>query len=102
MDPQRRIEIYVGFDSPSIIKFLEPLNGDVFKARFEDYHFDENNFTSLGEANSMLEAREEITWNNPKLSHFDPRTNQYDLKVQRIIYLQNTANHRMLSPVVKR
>ena len=44
---QRRIEIYIGFDSPSIIRYLEPLTGDVFKARFEDCHFDENIFSSL-------------------------------------------------------
>ena len=30
MGPQRRIRIYVGFDSPSIIKYLEPMIGDVF------------------------------------------------------------------------
>ena len=26
------------------------------------------------------------------MSHLDPRTNQYELEVQRIIYLQNLAN----------
>ena len=40
----------------------------------------------------MPEALEEITWNNPKLSHFDPRANQCELEVQRIIYFQNIAN----------
>ena len=40
----------------------------------------------------MPEAREEITWNNPKLPHFDPGTNQCELEVQRIIHLQNIAN----------
>ena len=40
----------------------------------------------------MSEAREEITWNNSKLSHFDPRTNQCELEVQKIIHLQNIAN----------
>ena len=92
MGPQRRIEIYIGFYSPSIIRYLEPLTGDVFKACFEDCHFDENIFPSLGKANSVPEAWEEITWNNPKLSHFDPRTNQCELEVQRIIYLQNIEN----------
>jgi hypothetical protein len=42
--PQRRLGIYVGFDSPSIIRYVEPLTGDIFKARFEDCHFDENIF----------------------------------------------------------
>jgi hypothetical protein len=47
MGPQRRIKIYVDFDSLSIIRFLEPLTSDVFKERFEDCHFDENIFPSL-------------------------------------------------------
>ena len=48
MGPQHRLGIYIGFDSPSIIKYLEPLTGDVFRARFADCHFDEVNFPSLG------------------------------------------------------
>ncbi|KAL0376558.1 UNVERIFIED_CONTAM: hypothetical protein Scaly_0773400 [Sesamum calycinum] len=33
MGPQRRLGIYVGFESPSIIKYLEPMTGDQFTAR---------------------------------------------------------------------
>ena len=40
------MEIYVGFESPSIIQYLEPLTADQFQARFVDYHFNE---TILGE-----------------------------------------------------
>ena len=36
MGPQRRLGIYIGFDSPSIIRYLEPLTGDIFIARFAD------------------------------------------------------------------
>ena len=39
MGPQRRMGIYVGYDSPSIIRYLEPLTGDLFTARFTDCHF---------------------------------------------------------------
>jgi hypothetical protein len=56
--PQRRLGIYVGFDSPSIIRYLEPLTGDIFKARFEDCHFNESIFPSLGKEKSLLEARQ--------------------------------------------
>jgi hypothetical protein len=52
-----RKEIYVGFDSPYIIRFLKPLIGDVFKACFEDCHFDDNIFPSLGKDKLVLEAR---------------------------------------------
>ena len=33
MGPQRILGIYVGFDSPSIIKYLESLTDDVFTTR---------------------------------------------------------------------
>jgi hypothetical protein len=48
MGPQRRLGIYIGFHSPSIIKYLEPLTGDVFTARFVDCQFDETIFPILG------------------------------------------------------
>jgi hypothetical protein len=34
MGPQRRLGIYIGFHSPSIIKYLEPLTGDIFYSSF--------------------------------------------------------------------
>ena len=48
MGPQCRLGIYVSFDSPSIIKYLEPLTGDDFRARFADCHFNETVFPPLG------------------------------------------------------
>ena len=48
MGPQRRIGIYVGLDLSSIIKYLEPMTGDVFRARFADCHFNETVFPQLG------------------------------------------------------
>ena len=53
MGPQRRLGIYVDFDSPSIIRYLEPLTGDVFTARFADCHFNENVFSLLGGEKSI-------------------------------------------------
>ena len=44
MGPQRRFGIYIGYESPSIIKYLEQLMGDLFTARFADCHFDESVF----------------------------------------------------------
>ncbi|XP_026378850.1 uncharacterized protein LOC113273324 [Papaver somniferum] len=79
MGPQRRLGVYVGFDSPLIIRFLEPLTGDVFKARFADCHFDESNFTSLGGEKLKLEERREISWNTPYLSRLDPRTSECEI-----------------------
>ena len=48
MGPQRRLGIYVGFESPSIIKYLEPLMGDIFTARFAACQFDELVFPESG------------------------------------------------------
>ena len=90
MGPQRRLGIYTGFDSPSIIRYLEPLTGDVFKTRFENYHFNKTIFPPLGREKSLPEARREITWNVSMLSHLDPHTNQCELEVHRIIHLQKS------------
>jgi hypothetical protein len=49
MGPQRRLRIYIDFYSPSIIKYLEPLTGDIFTARFTYCQFDETIFSILGE-----------------------------------------------------
>ena len=48
LGPQRRLGIYVGFQSASIINYIEPLMGEVFTARFSYCHFDENIFPPLG------------------------------------------------------
>ena len=87
MGPQRRSRIYIGFDSLSIIKYLEPLIGDVFRARFEDCHFDEVNFPSLGGDKLQKEERREIIWNALSMSHLDPHTTQCDKEAQRITRL---------------
>ena len=83
MGPQRRIGIYVGLDSPSIIKYLKLMTGDIFRARFADYHFNETVFPQLGGGGgggtSIPEGRHEITWNASTLSHLDQHTNQCEL-----------------------
>ena len=45
--PQRRLGIYVGFETPSIIRYLEPLTDDVFITRFVDCQFNEVVFSTL-------------------------------------------------------
>jgi len=47
--------IYVGYYSPSIIKYIEPSIGDLFIARFADCHFDESIFPTLGGEIKQLE-----------------------------------------------
>ena len=44
MGLQRRLGIYVGYKSPSIIQYLEPMTRDLFTARFADCYFNESVF----------------------------------------------------------
>ncbi|KAL0291592.1 UNVERIFIED_CONTAM: Copia protein [Sesamum calycinum] len=91
MGPQRRLGIYVGFESPSIIKYLEPITGDQFTARYLDCQFNETIFPILGGEDKEIK-RKHISWNATSMSFLDPRTNDSELEVQRIIHLQNVAN----------
>nr|AQY61295.1 Pol [Coffea arabica] len=86
---QRRLGIYVGYESPSIIKYMEPLTGDLFTARFADCHFDESHFSTLG--GDKNQPKKEITW-KISLNFLDSRTKECELEVQRIIHLQKIAN----------
>jgi len=82
MGPQRRMGIYVGFDSPTIIKYLEPITGDLFKARYADCHFSESEFPALGgETNKLVKEIKEIAWNQTSLNWQDPRTLMCDSEV---------------------
>ena len=78
--------IYVGFETPSIIRYLEPLTaGDIFTARFADCQFNEVVFPTLGEKEK--EEKRDISWNEPSLLHLDPYTKQRKLEVQKIVHL---------------
>ncbi|RVW93168.1 Retrovirus-related Pol polyprotein from transposon TNT 1-94 [Vitis vinifera] len=46
----------------------------------------------VGREKSIPEERREISWKTSTMTHLDPRTNQCELEVQRIIHLQNLAN----------
>ena len=65
----------MGFDSPSIIRYLELLTDDVFTICFTNCHFNESIFLSLGGEKPIPEERRDITWNTSTMSHIDPRTN---------------------------
>ena len=76
--------IYVGYDSPSIVRYLEPLTGDLFTVRFADCHFYETVFPSLGgdKHANVLGERRESSWYAPTMSHLDPRTAQSETEVR--------------------
>jgi len=74
MGSHRKLEIYVGCDSPSNIRYLEPQTGNVFTARFADCHFDEKEFPVLGGENKKMEKKTKRCV--PSQLHFDPLTKQ--------------------------
>jgi hypothetical protein len=49
IDPHRKMGIYVGYHSPSIIKYVEPMTENLFTARYADCIFNEDHFMALGE-----------------------------------------------------
>jgi hypothetical protein len=46
--PHRRLGIYVGFQSPPILKYLKSQTSDLFTVRFTDCIFNEDHFPALG------------------------------------------------------
>lgn len=51
----KKIGVFIGYEPPSIIKYLEPLICDMFTIRYDDYHFDETFFSRLrGEKKIIL------------------------------------------------
>jgi hypothetical protein len=64
MGPQRRMEIYVGFQSPSILKYLEPLMGDLFTTQFADCIFNEDHFPALGGDNKFINVGRKIDYDD--------------------------------------
>ena len=92
MGPHRKLGIYVGYSSPSIIKYLEPLTGDLFTSRFTNCIFNEDHFLALGGELYQKECQK-IDWNAEGIPFSDPRTTETELQVQIIIDLQNIENN---------
>ena len=85
MGPQRHLGIYIRYNSPSIIRFLEPLTSDLFTARFADYHFDETQFSSLGTPKASEEEKQIkvdiFSLRKNDLTHLDLRTPKCEKEV---------------------
>jgi len=77
--------------TPSIIKYLEPMTGDLHTAWYADCVFDEDHLPALG-GDRHLEEYREIEWNASGMQSLDPRTSESELEVQRIIHLHGLAN----------
>jgi hypothetical protein len=93
MCPHRKLEIYVGYHSSLIIKYLEALTGDLFTARYADCIFNENHFPALGGDYKCHSECQEINWDDKFILSSDPCTKETELQVQKIINLQNIVNN---------
>jgi hypothetical protein len=93
MGPHRKLGIYMRYHSLSIIKYLEPLIGDLFTARYADCIFNEYHFLALGGDYKYHSECQEINWDDKYIISSDPCTKETKLQVQKIINLQNVANN---------
>ena len=94
MGPQRKLGIYIGYESLSILKYLETIIGDQFTARYIDCIFNEDHFLALGgDKNKKLKECQEISWNVKNLQFLDPHTSQTELEVHKIINLKYLASN---------
>jgi hypothetical protein len=76
MGPHRKLGIYVGYETPSIIKYLEPKTGDLFTAWYADSIFDEEHFPALGGGLYLNNKQyQEIEWSASSIQSLDPIPN---------------------------
>ena len=90
MTPHRIRGIYLGYDSPSIIRYKLPQSDDIYKARFQNCKFIENKFPgSQTQTNQTLKFKDlETLTLNP-----DPRTTLADSEVIKLLHLQHLAEN---------
>jgi hypothetical protein len=69
----------VGYHSPSIIKYLEPMTGDIFTARYANCIFNEDHFSVLGGEFQNYSECQKIIWDDKSIILFDPRTQETKL-----------------------
>jgi hypothetical protein len=93
MGPRRKLGIYVGFQSSSIIKYLEPLTGDLFTTRFANCIFNEDHIPALEGDNKFIDDRQEIIWDDKTILSSNPYTKETNLLVQKIIELQRIGSN---------
>jgi hypothetical protein len=81
MGPHRKLGIYVGYHFPSIIKYLEPLTGDLFIAYYADCIFNEDHFSALGGEYKYHTECQEINLDDKTIISSDPHTKETELQV---------------------
>jgi len=86
--PQRQPAIYVGFDSPSIIRYISILTGDLFRASFKDCVFNESVFPTLGGESTLERTKDDLKFTS---NQQDPVTDAGNGEIKKILDLQRIA-----------
>ena len=93
MEPQRVKGIYLGFDSPSIVRYKLPHREDIYKARFQNCKFIETRFPGAHNPTKPRNPKDKLNFRaletltlNP-----DPRTALTDTEVRKLLDLQSLA-----------
>jgi hypothetical protein len=81
MCPHIKLGVYVGYHSPSIIKYLEPLTEDLFTVWYTDCIFNEDYFLTLGGDYKYHSEYQEINWDDKSIISSDPRIKETELQV---------------------
>ena len=91
LGPHRQEGIYVGFDSASIIRYIDPSNGALLKARFANCRFIETSFPALPNPPNQpplnFSAPETLTMNP------DPPTSLHHTEVTKLLHLKSLAEN---------
>ena len=77
--------VYMGFDSPSILKYFVPSTGALLKARFQNYVFEENVFPHV----PCPKGTPDLNFYSPQTFTLnpDPQTSLSETEVQKILQL---------------
>ena len=90
MGPRRKLGIYVGFQSPSILRYVDPDSGDLFIAHMSTCEFDETKFPKLGADLHAINTKDfHFEQTTTSSLHKDPYNGQGEKEVRRILHLQN-------------
>ena len=87
----RMLGIYIGFQSASIIRYLDPATGESFVAHISKCKFDESTFPKLGVEKDNSELNFKCDGIN--LIKSDPYNGQGEKEVRRLLHLHEIANN---------
>jgi transposase InsO family protein len=83
--------VYLGFDSPSIIRYLILATGVMHKARFQKCTFDENSFPATSSENNKPSLSLDFWAPETFTMNPDPRTSLADSEVKKLLDLKQLA-----------